>query len=226
MWSEHLEPLADAGFHAVAMDLPGFGEAPVAALEDAPWLDVIETMDALGIEHANLVGISFGGAVAQRVAVVAPQRLLGLALLSSPAEGIEPSDQLEAAWEREEAALEAGDTEAAVRAVLDAWTLPGAPVELRERVAAMQRRAFELQAGGTAPEAPDPLAGDPAKLQGFTAPVLVAAGEHDMPDFRLAAEWLAQVLPNARLTVIEGAGHLAPLEQPQAFRELLLAFLG
>jgi pimeloyl-ACP methyl ester carboxylesterase len=48
MWAELLEPLAEARFRAIAMDLPGFGEAPPAVLEDAPWLDVLETMDALG----------------------------------------------------------------------------------------------------------------------------------------------------------------------------------
>jgi pimeloyl-ACP methyl ester carboxylesterase len=226
MWSEHLEPLADAGFRVVAVDLPGFGEAPVPAVEDAPWVDVIETMDALGIEQAHLLGNSFGGAVVQRVAVVAPQRVLRLALISVPAPGIEPSHELAAVWEAEEAALEAGDIEAAVRAVVDAWTLPDAPAELRERLAAMQRRALELQADGSAPEAADPIGEDPGPLRRVTAPALIAAGEHDMSDFRLAAESLARTLPNAQLTTIEGAGHLAPLEQPVAFRERLLSFLG
>jgi 3-oxoadipate enol-lactonase len=225
MWTEHLQPLADAGSRVIAMDLPGFGEAQVAASEDAPWVDVLETMDSLRIEEATLVGNSFGGAVAQRVAVVAPERVLGLVLISVPPVGIEPSEQLRAAWAAEEAALETGDTDAAVRAVLDAWTLPDAPRELRERVAAMQRRAFELQAGASAPEAPDPLEQEPDALLRFDRHALVAIGEHDMPDFRLAAEALARTLPNAGLTVIDGAGHLAPLEQPGEFRKLLLSFL-
>jgi pimeloyl-ACP methyl ester carboxylesterase len=226
MWTEHLQPLADAGFRVLAMDLPGFGDAPMAAVEDAPWVDVLETMDALGIDQAILVGNSFGGAVAQRVAVVGPERVRGLALISAPpAPGIEPSAELHAAWEAEETALQDGDIDAAVRAVVDAWTLPDAPVELRERVAAMQRRAFELQTGGGAPEAPDPIENEPDAPSRFAAPALIGVGEHDMPDFRLAAEALARTMPNGRLTVISGAGHLAPLEQPQAFRELLLSFL-
>ena len=56
-------------------------------------------------------------------------------------------------------------------------------------------------------------------------PVLVAAGELDMPDFRDGAELLAARLPDARRVEIAGAGHLAPLEQPDAFRELLLGYL-
>ena len=56
-------------------------------------------------------------------------------------------------------------------------------------------------------------------------PALVAAGEHDLIDFREGAEGIAEALPGARLELIEGAGHLAPLETPEAFRRLLLAFL-
>jgi pimeloyl-ACP methyl ester carboxylesterase len=226
MWAEHLQPLAAAGFRVLAMDLPGFGEAPAASIEDAPWLDVLETMDAAGIARATLVGNSFGGAVAQRVAVLAPERVAALVLISSPAEGIEPSPELDAVWEAEESALGRGDIDAAVRVVVEAWTLPDATQKLRDRVAAMQRRALQLQAdGGEVPEAADPVEEEPGALARIGAPALVAVGEHDKPDFHLAAEALAGTLPNARLTVLPGAGHLAPLERPEEFRELLLSFL-
>jgi len=56
-------------------------------------------------------------------------------------------------------------------------------------------------------------------------PALVAVGQLDMPDFHAAADSLAQLLPAAPHTVIAGARHLAPLEQPEAFQALLLDFL-
>jgi pimeloyl-ACP methyl ester carboxylesterase len=226
MWSEHLEYLADAGYRAVAVDLPGFGEARVTPGEQAPWADVLETMDELSIERAALVGNSFGGAVALRVALVAPDRVSALALISAPAPDLEPSPELEAAWAAEEAALERGDIEAAVEAVVDAWTLPDASQELRDRVAAMQRRAFALQADAPpATEAPDPVEQRPEALTLLSVPTLVAAGELDKRDFCEGAEAMARTLPRARHAVIEGAGHLAPLETPEAFRELVLALL-
>src|SRR5207248_11186821 len=117
----------------VAPDLPGFGEARVAPGEQAPWADVLETLDALGIEEAALVGSSFGGAVALRVALVAPHRVSALALICAPAPGLEPSPELRAAWDAEEAAMARGDVEEAVEAVVRTWTLPGAPALLRER---------------------------------------------------------------------------------------------
>jgi pimeloyl-ACP methyl ester carboxylesterase len=226
MWSELLGEVAAAGFRVVAMDLPGFGEAAVAPGEQAPWVDVLATMDALGIDRATLVGNSFGAAVALRVAVVAPERIAALVLVSAPAPGVEPSAELQAAWGEEEAALERGDLDGAVRAVVEAWTQPGAPAELRDRVADMQRRAFERQAeAGDVAEAPDPLDEDPESLARLGMPALVATGEADMQDFRSGAEALAGALPDARLVTIEGAGHLAPLETPERFRALLLDVL-
>jgi hypothetical protein len=44
MWREHPAVIAGAGHRVIAMDLPGFGEAPLAQ-QDAPWADVPETMD-------------------------------------------------------------------------------------------------------------------------------------------------------------------------------------
>ncbi|MEA2272529.1 MAG: hypothetical protein QOI98_1237 [Solirubrobacteraceae bacterium] len=226
MWTEHLEPLSAAGFRVVALDLPGFGEAPVTQGDQAPWVDVLDLMDELSIERAALVGNSFGGAVALRAAFVAPDRVTALVLVSAPPPALEPSPQLAAAWAAENAALERGDVEAAVRAVVDAWTLPDAPPALREHVAAMQRRVFALDADAAEyVEAPDPVEEHPDGLAQLDVPALVVAGEHDMSDFRDAAAILARTLPQGRHAVIENAGHLAPLETPEVFRELVLGFL-
>lgn len=226
MWREHLEWLSEAGYRAVAVELPGFGEAVPGPGPQAPWEDVLQTMKELGLARAALVGNSFGAAVALRVAAVAPAAVSALALISPPPLAMEPSPQLSAAWEAEETALERGDAEAAVAAVVDAWTQPSAPQALRNRVAAMQRRTFELQADvAEISEAPDPLEQHPERVAELQMPVLAAAGEYDMPDFKKGAEELAQALPRGRFVLIKGAGHLAPLEVPEAFRELVLEFL-
>src|SRR4051812_35104424 len=94
MWSADLEPLAAAGFRAIAVDLPGFGAAPVAPGPQAAWEDVLGALDELGVERAALVGNSFGAAVALRVAVVAPERVSALVLLSALLQEVEPSERL------------------------------------------------------------------------------------------------------------------------------------
>jgi pimeloyl-ACP methyl ester carboxylesterase len=224
MWAEHLVPIAAAGYRVIAMDLPGFGEAPVAP-QDAPWNDVVEALDALAVERCVLVGNSFGGAVALRVAVVAPRRVTALMLISAPPPNLAPSRALRAAWDAEESALQRGDIDAAVEAVLAAWTLADAPAALRQRVAEMQRRAFELQlAGGDPTESVDPIEG-PVTLDTVDVPTLVTGGELDIIDFRRGAETIARHLPHANHVLIAGSKHLAPLEEPEQFRRLLLRFL-
>lgn len=223
MWSELLPVLADAGHRAIALDLPGHGDSGGAG--HSPQDAVVETLEALRVDRAVLVGNSFGGAVALIVAAIAPERVSGLVLVSAPAPGLEPSAELEAAWEAEESAFERGDVEGALAAVLDAWTLPDAPPELRERISAMQRRAYESQDPAAEASLEDPLEDDPSLVSRIDVPSLVAVGEHDMEDFRRGAESLARDLPDARHVVIPRAGHLAPLEQPEAFRDLVLEYL-
>ena len=63
-------------------------------------------------------------------------------------------------------------------------------------------------------------------LSTLETPTLVAVGELDMSDFHVGAGALAQQLPHARVMVIPQAGHLAPLEQPESFRQIVLDYLG
>lgn len=226
MWTEHLEPLAAAGRRAVALDLPGFGDAALQPGLQAPWLDVLETIDALAVDRAVVVGCSFGGAVALATAVTARDRVSALVLVSAPAPDITPSDRLKAAWDAEEAALERGDVDGAVEAVLDAWLAPDAPARLRERVGTMQRRAFKLQADP--PEmrdAVDPLDADPGLIESLELPALCLAGRDDMPDFVTSAHRLSEALPRGSYQQIDNARHLIPLEAPEPFRAALIDFL-
>jgi 3-oxoadipate enol-lactonase len=226
MWRDDLEWLADAGFRAIAVDLPGFGGSPVKPGRQAPWEDVLETLRDLDVAQAAVVGNSYGAAVALRVAAVAPAAVGRLMLVSPPPLAEEPSPTLSAAWDAESAALERGDLDAAVAAVLDAWLQPQAPAGLRDRLGAMQRRALELQHGvDDVEEAPDPLERHPELLGQLQMPILAVAGEADMPDFRHGAEEIVNRVPHGQMAIIEGAGHFASLEAPDSFRELLLAFL-
>lgn len=56
-------------------------------------------------------------------------------------------------------------------------------------------------------------------------PILIVNGKEDMPDVLKKAEKFASLAPNVSLEVIENAGHIINLEKPEAFNELVLAFL-
>lgn len=78
--------LAQAGYDAIALSLPGFGAssrwAPDYGIE-ANARSVLAVMDALGIERAHLLGWSLGGGSAVHAARIAPERIVSLALMSS-----------------------------------------------------------------------------------------------------------------------------------------------
>ena len=134
--------------------------------------------------------------------------------------------------DEEERLLDAGDIDAAtdlnVRLWVDGPNRGPDPVrqEVRERVREMQRRAFEIQVAAyesTPPPGPeDPL---DVRLGELTAPTLVIVGDADVPDFPQIAEKLEAELPNARKVVLRDTAHTIPLERPEEFRELTLAFL-
>ena len=185
MWSDQLEPMAREGYRVLALDMPGFGDAP--PVTGPPFIDVMMTMDALGIERATLVGNSFGAFIALCAAVTAPERVDGLVPFSAPPPQLVPSRALEAVWTAEGEALERGDIDGAIASIVDAWTLPDAPEPLREYVAASQRRTLTREDAEVDWE--NPVEGDPEILRTLRIPTLVTAGEYEFPDFVQGARW-------------------------------------
>jgi pimeloyl-ACP methyl ester carboxylesterase len=227
MWGAHLPLLADAGVRAIALDLPGHGDALVPDdREVAPRTDVLDTLDHLGADRFVLAGNSLGALVALQAAVTAPERVQGLVLIGYRPHDQPPSPRLQAAWDAERTALAADDLDAAVTAGVEAWTSPGATDEVRAHAARMLRgQLTEQLAHGEPTLAADPLGEGTAALHTLTAPALVGVGEHDMPDFFEGGEGLARDLDAGETVIIPAAGHLAPLEQPAAFCTLLLDFI-
>src|SRR4051794_650290 len=143
MW-DPLWPRLTAERDAIRLDLRGFGESaekPGGALD--PVTDVLETVDAA---RFDLVGVSYGAGVAVEIALTAPDRVTSL-VLAAPGGSLtaEVTPRLRTFWDAENAAVEAGDLDAAVQAHLSTWG-PGADPPVRELVAAVQRRAVELAA--------------------------------------------------------------------------------
>ena len=62
-------------------------------------------------------------------------------------------------------------------------------------------------------------------LPDFSVPAIVIVGENDTP-FLAASDYMAAKIPGAKKVVIPNAGHAANIDQPQAFNEALLGFLG
>ncbi|MFQ5806562.1 MAG: alpha/beta fold hydrolase [Phycisphaerae bacterium] len=70
-----LEALAEAGYHAYAIDLPGFGESPSAAVDADRWLG--ELLDQLKLERPVLVSPSMSGRFSLPLVTSDPERVAG-----------------------------------------------------------------------------------------------------------------------------------------------------
>lgn len=224
MW-EPLVAELPAGIDVVRYDMRGFGDSELPPDAFSHARDLIALLDALELDKVALVGASLGGAVALEAASNWPERVRGLALLDASAEH-EWSSVVREFGAAENAALEAGNIDAAVELNLRLWVDgPRATSDvdpaMRALVADMQRRAFELQQGVDAEE--EELETDPARI---TAPTVVAVGELDVSDFHEIARDLAAAIPNVvEHAVIPGVAHLPALERPAEVAKLLTKVL-
>jgi 2-succinyl-6-hydroxy-2,4-cyclohexadiene-1-carboxylate synthase len=208
-------------YRALTPDLPGHGQA--AARRPASFAACAAYVRALAGGPCTLVGYSMGGRIALYTALALPGLVERLVLIgASP--GIADAAEREER-RRADAALadriEAIGVEAFARewAALPLWQ--GQP----ERVAAAANAdrlrntpsglAAALRGLGTG--VMEPLWD---ALPTLTVPVTLAVGERD-EKFRAIAERMAAVLPRAEIVVVEGAGHAAQLERPDAVAALL-----
>jgi 3-oxoadipate enol-lactonase len=214
--------LADAGFRVVRCDFRGFGATPVPQGPHNDADDVLDLIGGLSLGPVTLAGASYGGTVALEIAARRPRQVTALALVCAGMPGHEPSDALRGFGRREEELIEAGDIARAVELNVATWLGPEADEATRERVRLMQRHAFEVQLAAPEEYEPAEVAVD---LRAITAPSLVVSGAKDLPDFRLIAARLAELLPGARLVELPWAGHLPTLERPRELSEMLTVFL-
>jgi 3-oxoadipate enol-lactonase len=229
MWDREWQEWSPS-FRLLRVDLRGFGNSPLEPGPFAQARDLIEALEAHGMERAALVGVSLGGRVALEAALARPELVSALVLVAPGLPGHEWSQEMRDAWAEEEAAFEAGDLDAAVEASLRTWVdgprrrPEDVDPQVRARVAEMQRRAYELAVGVEDEE--ELLVDDLGqKLGEVRAPTLVLVGEEDQPDMHAIAERLAREIPGARLQRIEATAHVPSLERPREFDELVLPFL-
>ena len=211
LWRRQVEALRPQ-FEVVAPDRPRWGTNPLPH-EPFSFVDAVA-------EHlpAALVGNSFGGSIALRTALAYPDRVSKLVLVDAGLPAWDWTEEMRDYWAAEEAAIDAGDLDAATEVNLEFWVAP----QHRDEVRPQQRLALELQ---TAHEEPEVLWPEMAPISSLAVPTLVVLGELDKPDFRAIAQHLAEEIPDADLAVVPGAGHLAGIDQPEELNALLLEFL-
>jgi YbgC/YbaW family acyl-CoA thioester hydrolase len=227
VWQHQVDHLE--GYRRIAPDLRGMGrsDAPDLGYSMATYAeDLFALLDALGIEHCVLCGLSMGGYVAFEMLRRRRARVRGLILVDTRAE----ADTPEARRGREIAAATAreGGAAAIAEAMLPRLLAPGAFTESPELVERLRRQMSATAVAGIVGalaamrDRPDSM----PLLSGLAGlPTLVLVGESDTITTPAAAQALAESIPGARLGLIPRAGHLPPFENPAATTAAIAEFL-
>lgn len=236
-WVPNIYALAQ--HHRVyALDMVGHGRTdkpPASYSIDYMTQFVKDFIDTLGIERANLVGISGGGCVALKFALSFPDMLEKLVLISSVGLGKEiaiglrlatlplvgelltrPSRATSALLIKQAAYDQSLATDELIEMIYQMSILPGVQRTLLQ----IARTSFNLF--GLRPELINPILN---QLKTITAPTLIIWGQQDRFVPVAHAHFAAKTIPNARLDIFENCGHWAPLEYPEKFNTLVCEFL-
>lgn len=182
---------------------------------------VKQTFDALAIEEATLLGLSFGGMIAQELAIRFPNRVNRLIACACGARI--PAEAREAVAARGQAALDGGMS-AVVDLTLQRWfTSPfmGDPAVAKVRARLLEDDPQQWNAGWRVIATHDAL----DRLPRLAIPTLVVAGEVDLGTPVPAARAIAEAVPGARLVVVPGAPHMLQIECAETFVGHVAAFL-
>ena len=218
VWRPQLESLSDQ-FTVIAWDAPGAGQSadPPETFEIGDWSDCLAGfLDVLGVQRAHIVGLSWGGLLAQEFYRRHSTRVLSLVLADTYAgwkgslpEPI-PEERLAACLR--DASLPPGE-------FVPRW-LPGmfsqSPTqEVREELARIMSDfhpiGFRLMATALANADTRDL------LPTIGVPTLLVWGDQDARSPLTVAHQMRDAIPGARLAVISGAGHVSNLERPAQF---------
>jgi 3-oxoadipate enol-lactonase len=220
-WRAVVPQLAQRG-RVIAYDLRGHGRArgaPLTTSLEQLGEDARNLLDELGVKVADIYGSSYGGAVAQNLALAFPDRVRSLALLGTAARW--PRKLLEA----RAAAAETQGMDAQVAPSLTRWFLPETIAEDRwpvryARACVRRAQVTEWAAAWRAMSKLDLL----DQLPNLKRPTLVLSGVQDCSTPPEVMRPIAEKLPHAEFVPIDPGSHLMALEQPSTVTEALIAF--
>ena len=222
-------PALSERLRVIAPDMAGFGfsERPAGIQYDLDtWVaQAIGLLDALGLEQADVVGNSFGGALALAMAIRHPQRVRRLVLMGSVGVPFDITEGLDAVW---------GYTPSFenMRRIMDyfAWDRSLVNDELAElRYRASIRPGFQESFGAMFP-APrqrwvDALASREEHIRALPHETLIVHGRDDRVIPLLTSLTLAEWIDRSQLHVYGRCGHWTQIEHAARFAKLVGDFL-
>ncbi|PWT70875.1 MAG: alpha/beta hydrolase, partial [Proteobacteria bacterium] len=208
-----MQPAANAfrkSWRVIRIDLRGHGRSPSLAAGtglDAHVADVRAAIEAHCDRPAILLGVSFGGMLAQLVALAHPQLVAGLVLCGCPPR---IASENRAMIRERGLAAERDGMEAIVAPTIERWFTPSFaadPWVTRVRNRLLTDDPIAWSASWHAISTFDAL----SRLREIKVPTLVVAGGRDAATPLAASDALANSIPGAKLVVLPGAPHMMQL---------------
>lgn len=226
IWKSQVAALS-SDYRVITPDLRGHGQTPASDgvyTMDLLAHDVLALLDELGVERAVWVGHSMGGYLSMAALRLAPERLMGLALVATHPHA-DSEDRRIQRIQSAESALENGSANIALSMMSMLFatnTDPKSPTARGVYDIMIEASPEGLNGAlrGMA-ERPESV----ATLQALSIPALVIAGAEDQIVDVAVAEKMAAMIPQAELVVVPEAGHMVMVEQPDATNEALRRFL-
>lgn len=224
-WGQVLPALA-RHYRVVRYDRRFYGRSTSETRAYSNVDDLRRVLDQLDLPPAVVMGCSSGGALALDLALAEPERVAALVLIGPVVSGFAASEHFRERGLRNLAPTYLGRSqkEAVERWVADRFLTDARNVAARGRLAELLTR-FPFAAGG-GDTGGQPVA-QPAlgRLAEVHAPVLLLAGESDIPDVQAHIGAIAAGISRAERQVVPVAGHLLQLEQPAEVVARVLDFL-
>ena len=219
-WDRLLAALP-ADYPVVRYDLRGFGQSPSDDREYSHTDDLLALFDALGLERANVLGLSMGGGVALNFALSHPERVSQLILISPAMVGWEWSAEWKGLWREVSRAARDGNLALA----RERWFQHPMFAVVRESDAADElRHAIDAYHGRQWARDPQRMElPDVDRLHRLAMPCLLLTGERDVADMRLIADVITGAAPAVTRIDYAGAGHMLHIERPEAVANAILA---
>jgi len=214
----------------VVPDLRGYGRSslPIGSREtrlETFAEDNLALMDALGIRTFALGGVSMGGQIALEMYRQARERIETF-LLADTFAGLDTPERKQLRFTTADR-LEREGMDTYAREELTKMITPANAEQCPEVAAHVMEMMMTTSPGGAAAA----LRGRAQRmdylpvLKEIRVPTLVVVGRHDAYTPVALAEQLRAHIPGSKLVVIDGAGHMSNLERPQAFNEVVEAWL-
>jgi len=233
VWVKQFQELPAAGVRVVAFDHRGHGGSVVGSSGhsvDNLAADLRTILDRLDLRGAILVGHSMGGVATQAFAINHPdvlrQRVAGIVLLSSLAKtSVSASRRLRRLAERVTGTFDIGRLASRPELGTVAARVGFGREPLASQVE-LNRQMLARCDPATGREATTALLGLDltAALPALDVPTLVVGGTADVITPPAESRRLAALIPDARLELLAGAGHMIMLERTATFHRLLLDF--